>query len=61
MAFSTHEVCLNAVGLNITKGFDFAFRLGFYATLADFLNAAFFEFYIRHRNLLERDKLGFVT
>ena len=61
MAFAEHEPCLTATGMNITKGFEFAFRLGFYATLADFINAAFLEFYLRQRHTFERNKLGFVT
>ena len=61
MAFADHEPCLTATGMNITRGFQFAFRLGFYATLADFINSAFLEFYLRQRHSADRAKLGFVT
>ena len=48
MAFTPHEVCLTADGImNVTKGFEFAFKLGFYVIGIDFLNAAFLEYYIR--------------
>ena len=46
---------------NVTKGFEFAFKLGFIATVADFINSAFFEFYIRQRNHFEMQKLGYLT
>ena len=47
MAFTPHQVCLTATGMNITEGFAFAFKLGFYVIGVDFFNAAFLEFYIR--------------
>ena len=47
--------------MNVTKGFEFAFKLGFYACVADFVNATFFEFYIRQRNHVELEEHGFVT
>ena len=48
MAFTPHQDCITSDGvMNVTKGFEFAFKLGFYVISADFLNAAFLEFYIR--------------
>lgn len=47
--------------MNVTKGFEFAFKLGFYACVADFVNAAFFEFYIRQRHHIEMEEHGFVS
>jgi hypothetical protein len=60
-AFTPHTPCLTATGSNVTKGFEFAFKLGFYAAAADFVNAAFFEFYIRQRNHIEMEAHGFVS
>lgn len=45
----------------MTKGFEFAFKLGFFALAADFVNSAFFEFYIRSRNYIELEKKGYVS
>lgn len=59
--FTPHVPCLTDTGMNVTKGFEFAFKLGFYACVADFVNAAFFEFYIRQRNHVEMDEHGFVS
>jgi len=50
MAFTPHVPCLTPTGANITKGFEFAFKLGFFAIAADFTNQSFLEFYIRQRN-----------
>ena len=62
MAFTPHEVCLTADGImNVTKGFEFAFKLGFYVIGVDFLNAAFLEFYIRQRYMAEMQKYGFIS
>ena len=61
MAFTEHVPCLTEQGQNVTKGFEFAFKLGFFATLADFINSAFFEFYIRQRHHLETDGQGFIS
>ena len=61
MAFTPHIPCMTATGQNVTKGFEFAFKLGFFATAADFINAAFFEFYIRQRNHMEVVNYGYVT
>ena len=61
MAFTPHIPCLTPTGSNVTKGYEFAFRLGFFATSADFINAAFFEFYVRQRNHAEIEARGFVT
>ena len=47
MAFTSHTPCLTPTGSNVTKGYEFAFKLGFFVTSADFINAAFFEFYVR--------------
>ena len=47
MAFTPHVPCLTPTHANVTKGFEFAFKLGFFATSADFINAGIFEFYIR--------------
>ena len=55
MAFTPHIPCLTMTGSNVTKGFEFAFKLGFFATAADFVNAAFFEFYVRQRNHFEME------
>ena len=55
MAFTPHVPCLTDSGTNVTKGFEFAFKLGFYATVADFINAAFLEFYIRQRHHVETE------
>ena len=61
MAFTPHMPCYNQTDQNITKGFEFAFKLGFFATAADFINAAFFEFYIRQRNHMETVNYGYVS
>ena len=61
MAFVPHIPCLTPNGANVTKGFEFAFKLGFFALAADFTNSAFFEFYIRSRNYIEIEKNGFVS
>ena len=61
MAFTSHVPCLGPRGSNVTKGFEFCFKLGFYACAADFINAAFFEFYIRQRNHVEMSAHGFVS
>ena len=61
MAFTAHVPCLGPRGSNVTKGFEFCFKLGFYACAADFINAAFFEFYIRQRNHVEMSAHGFVS
>ena len=53
MAFTPHIPCFTPTGSDVTKGFQFAFRLGFFALAADFVNSAFFEFYIRQRNHME--------
>ncbi len=61
MAFTPHVPCLTETGVNVTKGFEFCFKLGFFATAADFINSAFFEFYIRQRNHQENERYGYVT
>lgn len=61
MAFTPHIACLTSTGTNVTKGFEFCFKLGFFATVADFINAAFFEFYIRQRNHAEKERYGYIT
>lgn len=61
MVFSEHVPCYTESGMNVTKGFEFAFKLGFYAGAADFINAAFFEFYIRQRNHVEMSAYGYIT
>ena len=61
MAFTEHQPCLTATGSNVTQGFDFAFKLGFCGVAADFLNAAFFEIYIRLRKQDEMEKRGYVS
>lgn len=61
MAFVPHIPCLTPTGANATKGFEFAFKLGFFSLAADFTNSAFFEFYVRTRNNAEMEKKGFVT
>ena len=53
MAFTPHYPCLTASGTNVTKGFEFAFRLGFFVHAADFTNIGFFDYYIRSR--VEKD------
>lgn len=50
VTFSAHEPCLTPTGSNISKGFEFAFKLGMLISAADFVNSAFFEFFIRPRN-----------
>ena len=47
MAFTPHAHCETPTGFNVTKGFEISFKLGFYATAADFINSSFFEFYVR--------------
>ena len=59
--FTPHVPCRTLTGSNVTKGFEFAFKLGFYAAAADFINAAFFEFYIRQRTHIEIQNFGQVT
>ena len=61
MAFVPHIPCLTPTGANVTKGFEFAFKLGFFSLMADFLNSAFFEFYVRTRNQIELEKQGYVS
>lgn len=61
MAFTPHVPCLTPTGANITKGFEFAFKLGFFAIAADFTNQSFLEFYIRQRNFHDQQKTGFVS
>ena len=47
MTFTDHIPCITPQNTNVTKGFEFAFKVGFLVTGADFLNSAFFEFYVR--------------
>ena len=47
--------------INATKSIELAFRLGFGATVLDFLNSAIFEFYIRQKTHYEKNRLGHVT
>lgn len=61
MAFVPHMPCLTPTGVNVTKGFEFAFKLGFYSLAADFTNSAFFEFYVRTRSQFEQEKSGYVS
>ena len=61
MAFTPHAHCETPTGFNVTKGFEFSFKLGFYATAADFINSSFFEFYVRQRNHTDMQKYGHVS
>ena len=58
MAFTPHAHCETPTGFNVTKGFEFCFKLGFYATAADFLNSSFFEFYVRQLNHADMQRYG---
>ena len=60
MAFTPHYPCLTASGTNVTKGFEFAFKLGFFVHAADFLNIGFLDYYIRYRRNDELDNRGVV-
>ena len=61
MAFTPHAHCETPTGFNVTKGFEFCFKLGFYATAADFLNSSFFEFYVRQLNHADMQKYGYAS
>ena len=58
MSFTHHVPCLDDIGMNITRGFEFAFRLGFAMTVADIINSSFVEFYIRQRHYHDLVKNG---
>ena len=47
MTFTEHVPCITPQNTNVTKGFEFAFKVGFLTTGLDFINSAFFEFYVR--------------
>ena len=55
MVFSEHNECKSKNGkANVTRVLQIAFIAGFVATLLDFVNSSFFEFYIRMRSYRER-------
>lgn len=58
MAFTDHYPCLTASGTNITKGFEFAFKLGFFVHAMDFLNNGAFDYYIRKSISRDIDRRG---
>lgn len=60
MAFTPHYPCLTATGSNITKGFEFAFKVGFFVHAVDFLNTGIFDFVIRNRTFKEMQTRGMV-
>ena len=47
MAFTEHYPCLTKSGTNISKGFQLAFKLGFFIHIADFANIGIFDYLIR--------------
>ena len=62
MTFTEHQKCLSKSGrTNVTRNIQVAFIIGFAMTTLDFINSAFFEFYIRSRTHRDKTILGYVS
>jgi len=61
MVFTSHDQCQSKKGkANVTKFIQIAFIAGFMITSLDFINSAFFEFYIRMRTHREKTTFGYI-
>lgn len=62
MVFSEHRACKSKSGkVDVTRNMEILFQVGFLAAVCSFVDAAFFELYMRQKSFREMSLNGYIS